>query len=327
MSRPSLFVFGYKRHSAKRIVDSWKPHVDAEVVGHGELDWSEVARKQPLIFLDRQPPPEVLNMTSARIVWIPMLPGYTFRTQWWWNRWARYPIRFVSFSRQLTRIAQKACIPVFDIQYFDDPQDFEPVSWGNELNVLYWNRAALLNRRQIISLCQRLQIDHLYYLPKIDFYVSKSSQFSLPERIGKTIVHTYPLLPPDEYRKLLARTNLYIVPRWSEGIGLVITEALASGCVALANNSHTMNEYIVHGVTGLFLPYSSLLIYLIRSKWKLEQRLRLDLPTPSPLIRYDWTDLLSYNLPEIAANAREASEEGRRRYMDSIGPMLDFILG
>lgn len=329
-----LIVFGYKRHvdfsrspAFKRtLVDPLKPHVEVEIVEHGALDWYEVARKQPLVFFDRRPPVDVLSMPDVHIVWIPMWEAYSRKSQRWWNRWAQYPIRFVSFSRRLTRSAQKANIPVFDLQYFDDPQEFAPVSWEAGLNVFYWNRAGLLNRSQLVSLCRELRVDHLYYRPDVDYHVPKATQFSLPDTVDGTRVHTIPhFASHDEYLALLAKTNIYIAPRWFEGIGLTVTEAMASGCVVLANNAPTMNEYIVHGKNGLFLPYSVPIRYLIRLKSKLEGRLKLNRPAPSPLIHFDWKRLLHYDLPEIGANARATSEQGRRRYIDKMGSLVEFI--
>ena len=330
-----LITFGYKRHVdfsrspafKKALIDPLKAYqVEIDIVEHGTLDWCKVARKQPLVFFDRQPPVEVLRIPDVRIVWIPMWEAHSRKPQRWWNGWARYPIRFISFSRHLTQIARKAGIPVLDVQYFDDPHELAPVSWKNELNVFYWNRAGLLNKRQIISLCHALQIDHFYYRPTLDHYVPKSTQFSLPERVGNTQVHTVPHFESQkEYLAVLAKANLYIAPRWFEGIGLTFLEAMASGCVVLANNAPTMNEYIVNGETGIFLPYNWHLRYLIRFKSKLEQKLGLDYPAPSPLIRYDWTRLLNHDLSQIGANARKASEEGRKRYLDSVGSMIDFI--
>lgn len=328
-----MIVFGFKRHvnygknpSFKRIwIDPLRGHAEIRIVEHGSLDWYEVARRQPLIFWDRQPPQKVLTMRDVRIVWVPMWDGLIWKSARWWNKWSKYPIKIISYSRRLTRIAQSTGIPVFDIQYFDDPLDMQPVRWGDQRNAFYWNRTGLLNREHLVALCQALDLDHLFYRPTMDYFVPQSTQFTLPGRIGRTQVHMIPYLPHTEYLEIVGRTHLYIAPRWAEGVGVTVTEAMASGCVVLANNAPTMNEYVVHGETGIFLPYSRLLRHLIRFKSKLELRLGLDRPAPSPLVRYDWTQLLSFNLPEIGARARTASEEGRRRYMDALGPMLEFI--
>lgn len=136
-------------------------------------------------------------------------------------------------------------------------------------------------------------------------------------------IHHFP--SQEEYFAILGKTNIYIAPRWFEGIGLTVTEAMASGCVVLANNAPTMNEYIVHERNGFFLPYNVPLRYLIRLKSKLESRLKLDRPAPSPLIRFEWKRLLDYDLPKIGANARADSEQGRKIYIEKMGPLIDFI--
>lgn len=273
-----------------------------------------------------EPPEEVLKNSSVRIIWIPMWEGYSLKRQRWWNMWKQYSLKFVSFSRRLTEIAHRANIPVFDLQYYDDPSEFASVPWDQAKNVFYWNRAGLLTAKHLYSLCSALQIEHLYYKPKLDYYMPATTEFALQEKIGKTSITTIGhFASHEEYLAILAKVHIYIAPRWFEGIGLTITEAMASGAVVLANDAPTMNEYVVHGKTGIFLPYNRPLRYLIRAKSKIEQRLDWDQPAPSPLIHYNWEQLLNYDLPSIGAEARAASELGRKLYMDKLSSLVDFF--
>ena len=334
MPTGELVVFGYRRHADSRIspafkrvwVDPLRGRIQVRMLEHGCVDWHDVARRQPLVFFDRAPSQEALAVPGARVVWVPMWDGHTLRPQRWWNRWAQYDIKFVAYSRQVARRARRAGIRVFEIQYFDDPAELPAVPWDGERNAFYWNRAGLLGRCQLVSMCRDLELDHLFYRPDLDYYLPRSTRFSLPERIGKTRVHTVGFLPHDQYLHMLASTQLYVAPRWFEGIGVTVTEALASGCVVLANDAPTMNEYIVHGETGLFLPYNTAFRYLVRLKSKVERRLGLDRPAPSPLLHYDWSQLLRFDLAAIAQRARQVSWGGRKRYMEQLGNMVDFIL-
>lgn len=58
-------------------------------------------------------------------------------------------------------------------------------------------------------------------------------------------------LPAEEYQETLARALIFVAPRFAEGIGLSFLEAMANGCVVVARDFPTMNEYIEHGKTGI----------------------------------------------------------------------------
>jgi hypothetical protein len=54
-----------------------------------------------------------------------------------------------------------------------------------------------------------------------------------------------------EHLKRIAESQIFIAPRRFEGIGMAFLEAMAMGCVVVAENQATANEYILHGSTGL----------------------------------------------------------------------------
>ena len=61
----------------------------------------------------------------------------------------------------------------------------------------------------------------------------------------------------DDLIKLLDQSKYYIAPRKQEGIGLSFLDAMSHGCVIIAHNDCTMNEYIQNGVNGYLVDFDN----------------------------------------------------------------------
>ncbi len=56
---------------------------------------------------------------------------------------------------------------------------------------------------------------------------------------------------------ILDTTKYYIAPRKQEGIGLSFLDAMSRGCVIIAHNDCTMNEYIKDGYNGYLMDFDN----------------------------------------------------------------------
>ena len=59
-----------------------------------------------------------------------------------------------------------------------------------------------------------------------------------------------------DYLSAISKAEVFFAPRIREGIGLSFLEAMAYGACVVAPDLPTMNEYIIHGKTGLFMILS-----------------------------------------------------------------------
>lgn len=60
-------------------------------------------------------------------------------------------------------------------------------------------------------------------------------------------------LPDDELRTTLARASVYLQPSYTEGFGVAIAEAMASGCVPVVTKMGAIPEVV--GDAGIYVPY------------------------------------------------------------------------
>ena len=94
---------------------------------------------------------------------------------------------------------------------------------------------------------------------------------------------------------ILDTTRYYIAPRKQEGIGLSFLDAMSRGCVIIAHNDCTMNEYIKNGVNG----------YLI------------DFDKPKKIKFTEYNKICKINIEEF--------KTGRQQYLDTLPKVVVFI--
>lgn len=304
-----------------------------------KLDLSEERiKKSPIVFFFFPPPENLMADINARLIWIPMWDETLGRGLEWWHNLPKN-LRVVAFSDHVRKKAQSAGLTTLPLKFFKDPANLEPVDFEYSKVLFYWNRIGMVGPEFLRRFCEVLQIDQLLFRKQIDPRIPAQLEYSLPKRMGKTIVKDVPgieLLSHREYLKLLNQANIVIAPRLSEGVGLTFIEALTRGCAVFAYNAPTMNEYIHHKHNGyLISDYNCTPNNFIRQqKSKLGQWLRRRKIYPGktqepvyPVKPWqNWRDIGLLDLRMLGASARRSQADGFSSWQNSIPQYASFIL-
>lgn len=263
--RPTLTAYCYKWHITtspafrQLLAEPLAPFLDVEFVAPPDLTNDTDAplpATQPVIFCQRPPFPRWLADEHARIVWIPMWDLAQEYPQPWWNALPK-TLRIVALSNAVAERAQMAGLPTLHLRYAQNPAAFATVDWQAERILMYWNRTGLVSPRAIRRLCELFDVRQVLFRETLDPYIPRSAAYRLTRHMGSVRVETFSgFVSYEDYLALLARTQIYVAPRASEGVGMAFLEAMASGCAVLAADAPTMNERIRHMHTGLVLPFN-----------------------------------------------------------------------
>ena len=130
-------------------------------------------------------------------------------------------------------------------QYAPDPKTIPTTDWEKPPRAHFWEREpGDMDRYGAEIIARRLgcqSLDFRLFRDKDLSFGSGEAQKRATEQWGSHAEHL----------KRIAESQIFIAPRRFEGIGMAFLEAMAMGCVVVAENQATANEYILHGSTGL----------------------------------------------------------------------------
>ena len=295
------------------------------------LSTQDIKKSQsPYIFCQLLPPQYLLGASPEKLIWVPMLDHIQNKDQEWWNGLPQN-LRVIAYSDQIYKKAAAANLRVLKVKYYPNPDNFSNANFQKPITALYWNRRGVFSPELIKKICKTYHIDRLFFLYHSDPQIAKNLCFSLPNKIGKTHVQAYSnMLTPQEYKLLLSQTDIYLAPRISEGVGMTVLEAMASGCAVLSYNAPTMNEYIIHQENGILLdrenvnfvercyrkasrftaipdPYKNERKYLLNKSIQLDSQNKLD-------------------IAEIGKSSKESMKIGYDMWKEQLNEMKKFIL-
>jgi hypothetical protein len=318
---------------AELLVKPLAPYADIQFsawTGQGELP---PATDGLTIFCQMPPTEQWLAECVTPIVWIPMADAIYYPP----NMKNHPMVRVVAFSDVVEKMAHELNLPVIRLRYFVNPADFPQTSFDGKRVMLYWNRTGLFYKRFVVKLCHALKVDLLIFRSAIDPRIDERNYYELPPKIGDTHIETHATLTSfADYLALLHRANIYIAPRFKEGVGLAFLEAMACGCFVIGYDQVAMNEYIVHGQNGWLLPaVSEHSVWIRRGNWfiyrvlnKLSWKFR-GKPTgypPKLTMIQNWDALADADIARMGANARQSMADGYARWLDSITGYARFVL-
>ncbi len=323
------------------LVEPLKSFVDIELVAwdgqsnipmrHLELE----AFRKPVIFCQRPPAPDLLKISDAKLVWIPMWDNVALNwssDEWW----ASLPkkLRVIAFSEGVAQKARAAGLPTLSLRHYKNPLKFDVVNWKNGRTLFYWNRTGLFGSTFIKKLCDVLDIHDLYFRGTLDPKITLKAAYNLPAKIGRTVVHEVSRFNSQKaYFELLRHCNIYLAPRALEGVGLTFLEAMASGCAVMGYDAPTMNEYITHGVDGFLFSNAATerkkASYAQKTKnifqnWVMGGE-RMVYPYRMSDSQ-DWEQLEQMDLEKLGRTARAKQETGFALWEEKSSEYADFIL-
>jgi glycosyltransferase involved in cell wall biosynthesis len=201
------------------------------------------------IFCMVLPPQIILTDEKVKIIWIPMLDWVWNNSQLWWNCLPKH-IKIIAFSTIIKHKCIVAGINYIHLQYYKNPNYFEPAHWKNGNILFYWNRTNLINFDMLKLICSTLEVKEFLIREQMGSNI-KHHVSSVPDRIGNTVITKLPaFMPKQDFIKITQKSNIFLAPRSIEGIGMTFIEGIARGCAVFAYDAPTMNEYIIHKSNG-----------------------------------------------------------------------------
>ena len=170
----------------------------------------------------------------------------------------------ICFSLELQYILAKAGVDALFIRYFPSPTRNTNLITARSgqhhskpLKVFFWERLpeSDINLRRVIKLLSGLNVSSLHVHQAPDPGRMPSEIPSSNSTAIKITTSTW-FKEKQDYLDLLSQSDIYIAPRYAEGIGLSFLEAMAHGCCIIAHDMPTHNEYINNWINGILVDYT-----------------------------------------------------------------------
>jgi glycosyltransferase involved in cell wall biosynthesis len=161
---------------------------------------------------------------------------------------------FINFSLSLHTVIANAggesiYVKYFPGNYISSNFDCSHVKYLEKPTAFFWERRpdTHINTNEICRLLNGV-ISHLHIHQAPDPGLNPSS---IPSKLNFSISTSNWFQNSEEYIDCVCSHDIYVAPRYAEGIGMGFLEAMSLGRVVLAHDAPTHNEYIKNYQTGI----------------------------------------------------------------------------
>lgn len=201
-----------------------------------------------LVFIQLRPAPRLLRALGHRnVTWVPMRDDLRYELRGV-RKLAGSSIKLVNFCREAHTVFQERGQPSLGVTYWPKPQTVPQRTGRVHPRILLWDRGQvqwpllkqLIGDQPIDSVVLRLAPDPGRHTQRPSDEDVRQYRIELVEG----------WLEHDAYLDLLHDCDVFVAPRWLEGIGMAMLGAMSAGQAVLAPDRPTMNEYVVHSHNG-----------------------------------------------------------------------------
>lgn len=186
-----------------------------------------------------------LKKIKAKIIWFPMYDGMD-RIPFTYIYLRLLNIKVICFSKKADYLAKLSGLESKYLQYFPEITKENKIKG---IKILFWIRKREVDWPILKKILENQIPDEL--ILKINFDPGQKPRLPTKEEIKKyniTIIDKW--LSKEELEKIIDSCNIYIQPRYREGIGQGFLDAMSRGLCIISPNNGTMNEYIIDKKNG-----------------------------------------------------------------------------
>lgn len=289
------YDFNFKKTASSRFFyDFLCENYDVDVVFpvNNEIPYDEINAKNYFAIISFYYQADFSKLTCNNLIYVPMYDGFVFCRE---KMQQLKNVKLINFCKYLHNQSVAFGFNSFYIKYFPEPQ----FSSNNKRDKLfYWQRrdtsfSEILRcfPKSINEIDCEKTILHSVTDGENELFIKPTDE----EIKNYNIEITNWFENKSDLLDILDTTKYYIAPRKQEGIGLSFLDAMSRGCVIIAHNDHTMDEYIQNGKNGY-------------------------------LINFDKPEKIQFhNYERIQQESIKSFEEGRKEYLSKLPELVSFI--
>ena len=269
-------------------------NVDVELEENDSLPYATINQKNYFAIISFYYMPDFSKLTCKNLIYVPMYDGFIYCRE---TLKKIKNVKIINFCKKLHKQSLAFGLKSIYLKYYPELNYNENTTRDK---LFYWQRRNT-SFSQLLK-CFPETINKIECLKTILHSVTDGDNepFIKP---SEEEIKNYNIEITNWFEKksdlldILDTTKYYIAPRKQEGIGLSFLDAMSRGCVIIAHNDCTMNEYIKNGVNG----------YLIN----------FDKPQKINFLDYD----------KIYKNNINEFRKGREIYLNKLSQVVIFING
>ncbi len=228
--------------------------VDIDLAQDGFISYEEINQKNYFAIISFYFMADFSKFSCKNLIFVPMYDGFSYCRE---NLAQLKNVKIINFCKLLHKQSKAFGLQSYYLKYYPELQITDEKKRDK---IFYWQR-------------RDTSFSHLLkYFPSdlAEIGCSKSilhsvndggeDKFIKPddEEIKKyNIEITKWFENKSDLFEILDTTKYYIAPRKQEGIGLSFLDAMSRGCVIIAHNDCTMNEYIKNGYNGYLIDFDN----------------------------------------------------------------------